>query len=110
MEDRRAHEDGTVVAVEVVQEGREGLVQAAVAGHVTVARRLGGHPEGHPALGGGAGRTVLAAHAVAAAAQTGGPDDQRQLQDQLLTPGDVHVNLEYMSGTHLLTQIFTGQR
>ena len=87
------HEDGAVVAIKVVQERREGLVQATVTGDVAVAGRLRGHPQGHPALGGVANRTLLAAHAVATAAQTSSPDNQRQLQDELLTSRNVDVNL-----------------
>lgn len=87
------HEDGAVVAVEVVQERREGLVQAAVTGDVAIAGRLRGHPEGYPALGGVANRTLLAAHAVATAAQASSPNNQRQLQDKLLTSRNVNVNL-----------------
>lgn len=94
LEGRRVHEDGTVLAIEVIQEGREGLVQPAVSGDVAVAGGVGGHPQGHPALGGVADRALLTAHAVAAAAQASRADDQRQLQDQLLAAGDVNVDLE----------------
>lgn len=87
------HEDRAVITIKVVQEWREGLVQAAVTGDITVAGRLRRHPKGHPALGGIADRTLLAAHTVAAAAQTSSPNDQRQLQDQLFATRDVDVNL-----------------
>lgn len=96
LEARRVHEDGAVVALHVVQQGREGLVQANVLGDVAVAGGVGGHTQRHPALGGGADRAVVAAHAAAAAAEAGGADNQRQLQDQLLAAGDVHVDLEFM--------------
>lgn len=93
LEDWSVHEDGTLITVNIIQKGRERLVQAAVAADVTVAGRLGRHPEGHPALGCIADRTLLAAHTVAAAAQACSPDDQRKLQDQLLASGNVDVNL-----------------
>lgn len=51
LEDWRVHENGTVITVNIIQKGRKWLVQAAVAADVTVAGRLGWHPEGHPALG-----------------------------------------------------------
>lgn len=75
LEGRGVHKDGAPVTVKVVQERREGLFQAKVAADVRVAGRLGGQPEGHPALGSVADRPLLAAHTVAAAAQTGGTDD-----------------------------------
>ncbi len=91
------HEDGTVSAIIVIQEWRERLVQAAVACNVTVAWRRGRrHPQGHPAIRCIADRTILAAHAVGAATKTivgNGPNDQGQLQNQLITARDVHVNL-----------------
>ena len=91
------HEDGAVVAVVVVQQGREGLVQAHVAPHVAVAGRRRGHAQRHPAVGSVAHRAVLAAHAVGATAEAvvrHGTDDQGQLQDQLLAAGNVHVDLD----------------
>lgn len=105
LECRCGHEYGAVVSIKVVQERSEGLVQAAVTGDVTVAGRLRGHPERHPALRGIADWTFLTAHAVAAAAQTGSPYDQRQLQDQFLTSRDVDVNLVKGLRKHTLTMI-----
>lgn len=93
LEDRVVHEDGAVVAVKVVQQRCERLVQANVAADVAVAGRLRGHAQGHPALRGVADRALLAAHAVAAAAQASRADDQGQFQHQLLAPGDVDVDL-----------------
>lgn len=93
LEGRHIHKDGTVLAVEVIQERREGLVQPTVPSDVTVAGGFGGHPQRHPTLGGVADRALLTAHAVAAAAQTRRADNQRQLQDQLLAARNVNVNL-----------------
>lgn len=93
LEDWSVHENGTLITVNIVQKGRKWLVQAAVAADVTVAGRLRWHPEGHPALGCIADRTLLAAHTVTAAAQTSSPNNQRKLQNQLLTSGNVDVNL-----------------
>lgn len=98
---RRAHEDGAVVAVEVVQQRRERLVEAHVARDVAVAGRRRGHAQRDPAVGGVAHAAVLAdlaAHAVGAAAQAvvgHRADHQRELQDQLLAAGDVHIDLNH---------------
>lgn len=81
LESRHVHEDGTVLAVKVIQEGREGLVEPAVPADVAVTGRFGGHPQRNPTLGGVADRTLLTAHAVAAAAEARGADNQRQLQN-----------------------------
>lgn len=89
------HEDGTVPSIVIVQQRRERLVKADITRYIAVAwRTRGRHAQRHPAVGGCA---LLTAHAVAAAAEpTVGhrANDQGELQDQLLTAWNVHVDLK----------------
>lgn len=93
LEGRCIHKDGAVIIVNVIQKWCERLVQAAVSGNITVAGGLRGHPKGQPALGGVANGTLLATHTIASADQSSCPNNQRELQNQLLAARDVDVNL-----------------
>lgn len=76
-------------AVIVVQQRRARATHLQVSGNIAVAGRS--RADGGPAAG------SLAAHAAgsaADAAERDGSNDQRKLQDQLFTAGDVQVDLE----------------
>lgn len=111
LEDGRVHEDGAVVVVEVVEQRRERLLQAAVplaAHRAAVAGGLRGQAQRQPAegrLAQRAHRAILAAHAAAAAAQPRRADHQRQLQHQLLTAGDVDVDLREHSDAEMRCEL-----
>lgn len=90
-----SHEEPTVLLlvlppVVVVEQGGAGAAHSQVSVDVAVAR--GGRGEGGPAAQ-GSGLAAHAAGSAADAAERDGPDDQRQLQDQLLAAGDVQVDL-----------------
>lgn len=82
------HEDWAVIPINVIQQRCERLIK------VTVTGWHWWHSQGHPTQGRVANWSILTAHAAGATPKASCPNDQGQLQDQLLTAWNVDVYLE----------------